>query len=1309
MVILRWADNAAPHAAPIGPSARMHGQPRQACPPDCGFNLSSSSPLPCPPPLLPPSLPPVPLSAPPSLSALPAPPPAPTQPARILRPFSGDVRCATWNCQALFATDPARQQAKMANVQLILRSHDCVLVQETHSTQGVMSTWGGIPDARFFASHGTSHQAGVGIFISEQFINQFDPHPEWQEISPGRMAILRLRGPQGALDLCVIYMHTGASRRDRDGLRGSLAPALRPSNQALTMVAGDFNYVACARDRFSGESAQWTSHRDEAEESDFMHLVADPMGLHELRQDEPTHSSSRGRSRLDRIYWSSHPAHQLDKRISCAALAWAPHLSAHRAVSWSRLSTCRSTSSGTLPPLSTSAFHHLDWRRRVSLAWGEAVRQDQLSENPFRRLVLLKRAIREVTLRMEKERIPRQARTASERLDSTMAFIRAVEMLHLDRARELAKIYPDLTSFVDLSAPAPHELPGLHSLRDHAVSLAKDSLAADMREFQREQDNIPESVRLCRRKHFAARLARLRPGDTGSIQAVERPTGHIERDPAGIAAALADHWQRVFAGQPLDSGAVMQWLRDTLPPAALPRIHPRQWRLHRRDVDRAVRLSGNSAPGPDGIPYAAWRALGPLGVSALFAAAEALTESSAVDRLEQAYHDDHSNAGHAFNVGLLVCIPKSSSGALADGTPYYAPANTRPLALVDTSNRLIANAARFRWEPLLAAWVSPVQQGFLPGRSMLRNVFDIDEAAMTTALAHDDGALLLFDFSAAFPSIAHGFLFASLEHLGLPAYVLTFIRTLYNRTACRVALGGVTSEIFPLGAGIRQGCPLSPLLYVTVAESLLRALHDRLPLAVIRAFADDTALVTAALGRDLPAIQEVFGKFAAASNLHLNLPKTMLIPLGCRRPDAIRHDLVAGGDVWSSISIATWGRYLGFALGPDKGMHSWDKPLAKYVKLLNTWRWSEVGLHGAAVIYNVFVLPVLLFVAQLEDPPPAALEAESWGLRRVAPGPYRWILPSDLWRLRSGFGMSFRFRSLGWVATAAQARVLWSEATSTGGLSIAHRAARLEHALANAEYIGRRGLWSAWFEASPALVLQRTHDALQRRRLDPRRAEAALSGDAPQPWPRQLALRVKGGLQQWISHALELPPPGLAERRLRHKLQRWRLPGFPGRTARAVHRRFCLLRGCVAPRVHVAVLSSLFNRWTTRRRFQQDGTSRCLLGCGGDDALEHYLRCPEIRRAATTDLGIDCDPSDFWSCMMLAECPPRMTDGRSTWTLVALLHYAAYRTTNAIRQRAGPVLSQTEIRRAIHQALIEAVRGHPRSREVWRRAERPCS
>ncbi len=58
--------------------------------------------------------------------------------------------------------------------------------------------------------------------------------------------------------------------------------------------------------------------------------------------------------------------------------------------------------------------------------------------------------------------------------------------------------------------------------------------------------------------------------------------------------------------------------RDSL--EELQAIPPNHWTICRRDVARAVRMAGNSAPGPDGIPYKAWQALGGTGLDTFWAA-----------------------------------------------------------------------------------------------------------------------------------------------------------------------------------------------------------------------------------------------------------------------------------------------------------------------------------------------------------------------------------------------------------------------------------------------------------------------------------------------------------------------------------------------------------------------------------------------------------------------------------------------------------------------------------------------------------------
>ncbi len=126
---------------------------------------------------------------------------------------------------------------------------------------------------------------------------------------------------------------------------------------------------------------------------------------------------------------------------------------------------------------------------------------------------------------------------------------------------------------------------------------------------------------------------------------------------------------------------------------------------------------------------------------------------------------------------------------------------------------------------------------------MLNNVIDIDYEAMTVSIKHDKGALLFFDFKAAFPSIAHNYLFDSLSAIGMPRHAINFIKSLYDNNACNIAYKGAIYEGFGMECGVRQGCPISPLLFAASVDILLRMLSKKLPMATFKAFADDIGAV----------------------------------------------------------------------------------------------------------------------------------------------------------------------------------------------------------------------------------------------------------------------------------------------------------------------------------------------------------------------------------------------------------------------------------------------------------------------------------
>ena len=98
-----------------------------------------------------------------------------------------------------------------------------------------------------------------------------------------------------------------------------------------------------------------------------------------------------------------------------------------------------------------------------------------------------------------------------------------------------------------------------------------------------------------------------------------------------------------------------------------------------------------------------------------------------------------------------------------------------------TFNRIIANSMRLKLAPKMEQVIGPQQRGFMNGRNILDNVIELDyHHIKNTSQNKKNGGTVLFDFNAAFPSVSHKYMWATLEHLGIPHEFVRACKTLYT-------------------------------------------------------------------------------------------------------------------------------------------------------------------------------------------------------------------------------------------------------------------------------------------------------------------------------------------------------------------------------------------------------------------------------------------------------------------------------------------------------------------------------------------------
>ena len=314
-----------------------------------------------------------------------------------------------------------------------------------------------------------------------------------------------------------------------------------------------------------------------------------------------------------------------------------------------------------------------------------------------------------------------------------------------------------------------------------------------------------------------------------------------------------------------------------------------------------------------------------------------------------------------------------------------------------------------------------------------------------------------------------------MRSIGLPPSALAFIDILYQNNTCRISHKGENYEGFGIFSGVRQGCPISPLLFAASVDVLLRRLQHKIPSSVIRAFADDIGLVAEDWDRDSSIIKQVFDEFAEMSGLDLNIPKTIVVPLWPEGEKHISGWLENSGQSWSNLKIKSHTTYLGFNIGPGKGDSSWDAPLLKFAKRVDSWSGTGAGAQLDTLAYNTFALPTLLFIAQLERPPHEALAAERAALRRMLPGPGNWCetrSDTDAFFLKECYGQVKSYGSLDIISKACKLRVTHMHNTTRRKRASASRASitkmfyTLDRDMRNCDSIAKQIWYQGWFHRS---------------------------------------------------------------------------------------------------------------------------------------------------------------------------------------------------------------------------------------------------
>ena len=318
----------------------------------------------------------------------------------------------------------------------------------------------------------------------------------------------------------------------------------------------------------------------------------------------------------------------------------------------------------------------------------------------------------------------------------------------------------------------------------------------------------------------------------------------------------------------------------------------------------------------------------------------------------------------------MVLLPKKPGAVTVDAF--------RPICLQNCSVKIGAKILTTRLQREITGLIDLDQTGFLKGRTIAENFVYAAELLQVCHKRKVPTLVLKLDFAKAFDTVNWNCLSEIMEVHGFDARWCSWVRSLLQTSRTAVLVNGCPGPWITCKRGLRQGDPMSPYLFLLVADLLqvlirrdgsVRNPLDLSSTCPVLQYADDTLILMRGELPDVQNLKNVLDQFSAATGLHINYHKSTAVPMHMEQP-VIPQCISELGCKQDGFPQS----YLVLPLSCDKlRLSAFDTYISKADRYLAGWQTSLLSPMGRTVLINSVLGGQLSYVMCAVPLPPGVI------------------------------------------------------------------------------------------------------------------------------------------------------------------------------------------------------------------------------------------------------------------------------------------------------------------------------------------------